>query len=188
MKDVFVFFRAIDFDIDDSDSSLYTISGHNDDGHNLNFYIEGNTINAGATIDKENFEILSSHNIASILDLIPLMIGNNYIIKFFPNIIKWIHVSDPRRIQQDVSNLNDRTINFPDFKKMSDIGMAKFLLANDKGIKHSKFTTAEPIAAERSNIELELWCKEVYLKNLDQISLMVTDNPSTTILLSSDVD
>jgi hypothetical protein len=63
----------------------------------------------------------------------------------------------------------DEMAEYPNFKMMGIKGMADYIIANDiKLIRHGSQKMIVDLSIERSPVELEIWCKELYLKRLNK--------------------
>jgi len=86
---------------------------------------------------------------------------------------------------QLLQELNNRKINFPNFADLGEEKMAQFIWANSYTKEISKLRDSKELASERSALELEIWCKEIYSKIQDSFSRCVTSNPTVTISISA---
>jgi hypothetical protein len=76
--------------------------------------------------------------------------------------------------------------DYPDFKKMGAKAMADFIIANDPNVKkHASELIIANLAIERSPVELEIWCKEIYLKMKDHLKRCVASSPASTISINA---
>lgn len=87
-----------------------------------------------------------------------------------------------------LSEINDRKINFPDFASMGSGKMKSFILSNYQKPNSIGLNELKKSLSDRTDLELELWCKEVYSKIQDSLNLCVTSNPSSTICISAEVE
>jgi len=85
-----------------------------------------------------------------------------------------------------LSELNQRKIDYPDFKSLGRNSMIKFIESNCGLQKYCSKKELDTAYSERSDIELEIWCKELYSNVQSSLKRLVTSKPFLTISIISD--
>lgn len=84
---------------------------------------------------------------------------------------------------QYLAEINQRKINYPDFNAMGKLKMAQFIWHNSDIYKYKIIRNPTDLANERSELELEIWCKELYSKIQNALVSCLMSEPSSRITI-----